>query len=204
MFKAGKTKVCVRDRFDTPGGHHYHTAPMSGPRAEEVDVSLLAVQGAVLERRYPLSDFNRLRESVVALSEHDAHEVRARFVFAREQGRPVALVDVEASLPLACQRCLRPIEWPVKSSARLAFVGETDGTADDIDEHDAYEMRAGHVTLIEVVEEELLLALPLVATHTAPADCEFLASPVAAPDRAPTAEKSQRPFAGLKELLGRK
>ena len=194
----------MRVRFDTPEGAHYHTAPMSGPRAEEVDVFLLAAQGGALERRFPLSDFDRLRGVLVAPRVAEAREVRARLTFSEEQGRPVALVEVEASLPLTCQRCLQQVSWPVTSATRLAFVDATAAASAEVDGRDAFETRAGHVKLIDVVEEELLLALPLVATHTAPAACEVLAPPGAAPQQASTAERAQRPFEGLKELLGRK
>ena len=177
---------------------------MSGPRAEEVDVLLLAAQGAALERRFPLSDFGRLRGLLAAPRVPEAREVRARFGFAEEQGRPVALVEVETSLPLVCQRCLQPVDWPVRSAARLAFVDATVAAATEVDGRDAFETRAGHLRLIDVVEEELLLALPLVATHTAPAACELLEAPGVPPQEASTAEHAQRPFEGLKELLGRK
>jgi uncharacterized protein len=194
--------------FDSPEGRHYHTAPMSASRAEEVDVSLLATQGAALERRFPLSDFGRLQKLLATPPLDRAHAVRARFEFALEHQRPVARVEVKASLPLVCQRCLQMIEWPVASSAQLVFVDGAAATG-EIDGRDVYETRAGHVALAGVVEEELLLALPLVAMHAAAAECEALASPMAAPAAAtgqatPTAGDAQRPFAGLKELLGRK
>jgi uncharacterized protein len=179
---------------------------MSRPRADEVDVNQLAAQGAVVERRFRLSDFVRLRGllAVAVASEPPGREIRARFSFALEQGSPAALVEVEASLPLTCQRCLQPVEWPVVSSSRLAFVDAAEGATTASDGRDAFETRAGHVALIEIAEEELLLALPLVATHPDPAACEALVPPVAEPEKPMAEEHGQRPFEGLKELLGKK
>jgi uncharacterized protein len=177
---------------------------MSRARAEEVDTSLLAAQGAALERRFPLSDFDRLRGLLAEAEGEVAREVRARFRFAREQERAVALVEVEARLPLVCQRCLRTLEWPIKSSSRLAFVDAADAGGSDIGGRDTFETHAGHVELAAVVEEELLLALPLVANHAMPADCATLAAAQPAPGAASTADTTQRPFAGLRELLDRK
>ena len=177
---------------------------MSRPRAEEVDTSLLATQGAALERRFPLSDFERLR-GLLAESEGDAQRtVSARFAFSSEDGRAVALVEIDALLPVVCQRCLRTVEWPVAARSRLAFVDAADAGATETDDRDNFATRAGHVALHAIVEEELLLALPLVARHADPADCGALAPGKLAPGVPAAAGEAQRPFAGLRELLDRK
>jgi len=177
---------------------------MSRPRADEVDVNQLAAQGAVVERRFPVSDFGRLRGLLAPAQEPQAREIRARFSFAREQGSPAALVEVEASLPLTCQRCLQPVEWPVVSASRLVFVDAAAGAVTASDGRDAFETRAGQVALVDLAEEELLLALPLVAAHPDPAACAALAPSVAGSGKPTADEHGQRPFEGLKELLGKK
>jgi len=179
---------------------------MSRRRAEEVDTSLLATQGAALERRFPLTDFERLRELLAEdEGEGDAERmVSARFAFSSEEGRAVALVEIDALLPVVCQRCLRTIEWPVATRSRLAFVDAADAGATETDDRDNFATRAGHVALHAIVEEELLLALPLVATHADLADCGALASGKLTPDVPDAAGEAQRPFAGLRELLDRK
>jgi uncharacterized protein len=63
--------------------------------------------------------------------------------------------------------------------------------------------RSGSISAGELVEEELLLALPIVALHEELREC---AVPPAAPllaDEAPE-HVTQRPFAGLDELLRHK
>jgi uncharacterized protein len=177
---------------------------MSRPRAEEVDTSLLAAQGAALERRFPLSDFERLRGLLAQGEGEAARTVRARFSFAREEGRAVALVEIDGQLPLVCQRCLGTIEWPVATRSRLAFVEAADAGSVETGDRDNFATRAGLVALGAIVEEELLLALPLVATHADPSACGALASPQPASGAAPVVQEAQRPFAGLRELLGRK
>jgi uncharacterized protein len=169
-----------------------------------VDVNQLAAQGAVVERRFPLSDFGRLRGMLALAQALQAREIRARFSFALEQGSPAALVEVAGSLPLTCQRCLQPVEWPVASSSRLVFVDGAEGALAANDGRDAFETHAGHAALIEIAEEELLLALPLVATHADPAACEALVPAAAEPGEPKAEEHGQRPFEGLKELLGKK
>jgi uncharacterized metal-binding protein YceD (DUF177 family) len=72
------------------------------------------------------------------------------------------------------------------------------------DDLEPYETQGGRVALQDVVEEELLLALPLVATHAATDACKALAPTLEESDDVPSVAAAQRPFAGLKELLGRK
>lgn len=189
--------------FDTPGGRHYHTAPMSGPRAEEVDVALLASQGGTIDREYPLTGFGRVQDLLPGVAGIEPGAVRARFVFARENGRPVADVQVNAELPLICQRCLQPMLWAISSSATLAFVNAVKAGAEEIDGRDVFQAPGGQVALRAVVEEELLLALPLVATHSRQSDCAEIGRDDTHALK-PTRADAQRPFAKLRELLGRK
>jgi uncharacterized protein len=194
----------VIERFDTPGGRLYDTAPMSRPPEPEVDVSQLASEEAEFEKRFLLSDFGRLRDVMAPVQGGDSRPVRARFRFATEQGRAVALVNVETVLALTCQRCLDPVDWPVASSTRIAFVGAAEMAAAQSDDLEPYETQGGRVALQDVVEEELLLALPLVAAHPVTDACKAHAPMLEESDDVPSGAPAQKPFAGLKELLGRK
>jgi uncharacterized protein len=181
---------------------------MSGPRAEEVDVQHLASQGGTIDREYPLSDFRRVQDLLPAMvgpetAGNEPRAVRARFGFARAGGRAVAEVQVKAELPLICQRCLQPMLWPVDSMATLVFVAAIEAGAEEIDGRDVFEAPGGHVALGAVVEEELLLALPLVATHARQGDCAEIGR-AGARSAKPVRTDAQRPFAELRELLGRK
>ncbi len=181
---------------------------MSAPRVEEVDVQLLAAQGSTVDRVYPLASFRRVQDLLPeamgpGVTGNEPRSVHARFGFARENGRPVAAVDVNAELPLICQRCLQPLLWPVRSTATLVFVDAIKAGAEEIDGRDVFEAPGGQVALSEVVEEELLLALPLVATHARQSECAEIGPASAAAVKAVSAD-ARRPFAELRELLGRK
>ena len=130
-------------------------------------------------------------------------EARARIRFRRQDGRSLASIEVEANLPLTCQRCLQPVNWPIAGSTQLAFEepGSLAPTASD--EYEVFVTHGGFVALTDVVEDELLLALPLVAKH-APNACEATVPQDERSEDTPAAERAQTPFAGLKDLLGRK
>jgi uncharacterized protein len=184
--------------FDLPGGPTYHTRPMSEGWSKLLDVDPLADGQADIGFAIPLAEFPRLT-SQLARTEG---EVRGHVRFARELGIPVAEVEVDGEVPLTCQRCFGPMPWPVEARERVAMVAGPE-EADRVPQGRETIFAADHrISLRDLVEEELLLQLPIVPLHE-PEDCA--AQPAdAAPDEAQAAENVQRPFERLGELLKRK
>jgi len=161
---------------------------MSQGLPDRIDCAHLADQGMVLERVYPLGEMPRLRDRLADVQ----GSVRARFAFAKLQsGRAVANVAVEAAPHLVCQRCLQGFAYPAAGGSEIEFLSTPDGGATD-SEREVYATVDGQVSLRELAEEELLLALPTVALH-APDSCGRVA------DFGPG--QRSRPFAGLQDLL---
>ena len=158
----------------------------SGP-SDRVDCARLAADAAVLERVYPLSELSRVKDLLADVR----GSVKARFAFSKlEAGRVGAIVAVQATPRLVCQRCLQAFELPVTGESEIEFAAsEAEAPAES--PREIYLMDEGHVSLRELAEEELLLALPVIASCSAPETC----------GRAPTAEVRQRPFAVLQDLL---
>ena len=159
-----------------------------------VDVERLADVGESREFDLPLGELPRLTP---ALASTDGL-ARCRVTFAREQGQPVATVAVNARLGLRCQRCLKPVWTDVDSESRVRFV--TDPAS--VDENDLgiepTLAPEGRIALRDLLEEELLLSVPIVPRHDDPRECDGLEV------EEDEAEEMQRPFAGLGELLKRK
>ncbi len=89
---------------------------------------------------------------------------------------------------------------PVSSTTRIALIGteaEASGVPDDLEPVLAAE---GRVRIADLVEEEMLLELPIVPLHRQPGECA-VASDAAAD--APPVETTQKPFEQLAKLLGR-
>ncbi len=159
-----------------------------------VDVERLADAGERRENDLPLASLPRLAPDL-ALTEGTVH---ASIEFARERKQPVADIEVSARLPLRCQRCLQPMWLDVDQQSRVWLV--TDLAKADREEMGLEPILApeGHIALRDLVEEELLLAVPLVPRHEDESDCT---TGSAEPEEE---EVVQRPFAGLDELLKRK
>lgn len=186
-----KNKDLRRPRFDTPGAGHYHTAPMSRPGDRLLDAESAATAGAVIEREFRIADFARLADR---LARPDGM-ANVRMALSRIDGMAMGQLSVRASAQLTCQRCLGPLRRTLESESALAFVADEDTPVPEGREAVAGDAR--RVDLAALVEEELLLALPLIARHAAGEACEL---PNTQPARM-AAQPTRRPFAGLKDLL---
>jgi uncharacterized metal-binding protein YceD (DUF177 family) len=60
---------------------------------------------------------------------------------------------------------------------------------------------AERLSVIELIEEQVLLGLPLVPMHAMAAECGASATVIEAVADEPTADEKQRPFANLRQLL---
>ena len=174
---------------------------MASPLQAPLDVGQLAAQRTRLECDYPLDGFVRLRESLARPDGQAAVDFR----FHQTGAYPALEGAVRARAWLVCQRCLKAFQAALESPVRVAFVGRDAEAGRVPDAYDAVTAPGGRLALEEFVEDELLLALPLVPMHATPAECAVL---LAAEDtegeaQAPRAVPTQRPFAELRDLLKR-
>jgi uncharacterized protein len=164
---------------------------------DRVDCAHLADNAVVLERVYPLGAMPRLQDLLA-----DARgSVRASFAFAKvDSARAGATVAVEALAHLVCQRCLQGFAFAAAGSSEIEFSGGSTLSATD-PKREVYAMDEGLVSLRELAEEELLLALPIVAVCDTPHTCGR--APVyeaGGANRDDSGDRS-RPFAALQDLL---
>jgi uncharacterized protein len=182
--------------FDRGDDGPYYTRPMAPALPDRVDCAHLADNAAVLERVYPLGEMPRLQD-LMASPEGSVH---ASFAFGKvDSGRVGATVAVEATAQLVCQRCLQPVAYPLAGSSEVEFAGSVSpGAAES--QREIYVTDDGLVSLRELAEEELLLALPIVAMHE-PDACELAAVAAADGDTQGLSGDRLRPFASLQNLL---
>jgi uncharacterized protein len=125
-----------------------------------------------------------------------------RVDFAHDtQGTVTVELWVEAELPLICQRSLRPYLEPVKRHSLLAVV-ESLAEQDQLPEY--YEpvlVEHGRMALLDLVEDELLLAVPQVPRDPAVEEVVVSTGPAGDVGDGAPGEPTQRPFEGLAGLL---
>jgi len=112
-----------------------------------------------------------------------------------KQGYPELRLSVEGTVQLVCQRCLQPYANPIKSST-LLMLGKDDADADEIEEIIADEsidviVGTRSMNLMDLLEDEALLALPHTPKHDVCPDASLL-------DKAKSDKVS--PFDALKGL----
>ncbi|HEU4458672.1 MAG TPA: YceD family protein [Methylibium sp.] len=168
-----------------------------------LDVERLARQGASIEGRWPLAGLARLSESVVPDASAPELGWSARGELVSRPGQPDEIwlaLRAQGEMALVCQRCLQPLRQPLAVDRRIRFVrGEDQAARLDGELEDDVLALGRSLDLCELVEDELLLALPLVPRHDI---CPAGAVAAATPTDEPASEPS--PFAVLQTLLGDK
>lgn len=156
-----------------------------------IDSFAFARDGRVLEGTLAISDLERLHDLLAELS----GEVRYRLQGLKgERGQSQLRLTVSGSLPLACQRCLEAIRFDVEVDSVLELVPEGAEMSQDELEDDTRDFLpvAGSLDVAELVEDEILLTLPVAPRHE---DCGL-------PGAAEAGERIS-PFADLAKLKGK-
>jgi uncharacterized protein len=164
-----------------------------------LDAEAFAQESVRLEGRWPQDELSRLKQS--ALPESQAEVVWTAEGERREGRAGTAEIwlhlTAETAVTLQCQRCLSPMTTPLTIESSFQFVaGEDAAAALDADsEHDVLALTR-ELDLLTLVEDELLLAWPIVPRHE---QCpQPLTVPVSAEEA--VAEKEAHPFAALAAL----
>ncbi len=167
-------------------------------------VDTLVGTDTVIDFSIPLAELPRVSHE---LTTSDG-EANGRVRFSRQLGHAVADLEVKAGPAVVCQRCMQPMRWPVDVNSRIALVVDYEA-ADRVPEgFDVYLVEADSVSVRELVDEEVMLALPNVPRHAEGSECagrelKLPGQEAEAPDEAADAQV-QKPFAQLGELLKRK
>ena len=123
--------------------------------------------------------------------------VQASIVLDLTGSMPRLTGRCEGSIQLQCQRCLEPVDVALESEFELVVVDRA-SDADGLDEGQTWvEAPRGILDLARLAEEEMLLALPVVARHEN-ADCDGGQRHFGPPGE-PQPERDN-PFAALKAL----
>jgi uncharacterized protein len=99
----------------------------------------------------------------------------------RQRGaRGLALtLEYEAAVQLVCQRCLEPYRERLADRVELALVEEGADEASLPEGFEPVELDEGHLWPAGLIEDELIVAIPLVPKHAKVEDCGSLADDLA-------------------------
>lgn len=144
------------------------TKEFSGRR---LDVQAFAEAGAALNGQEPVRKFERL----MAETQGRSSEAPVNWSATGELRNPGHVhpdvwlhLDARTVLSLTCQRCLGPVDVPVEVERSFRFVADEAIAAAQDDESQEDVLALSHaLDLVELVEDELLMAMPLAPRHEA-------------------------------------
>jgi uncharacterized protein len=132
----------------------------AGRLPEVLDAWRMVAARRGFEGVLPLASMARLRDSLV-----DAEgDVRVSISFDRDTLQvPYVELRIDADLPLECQRSLRRFLFPVRQVQRLGLIRDEAGDAALPEGYEALLLpEDGQLRPADLVEDELILALPVV------------------------------------------
>lgn len=170
--------------------------------AARLDIKAFTQTGASLAGEQPLQEYERLAEE----AQGDTAQRIVRWAAYGEQRKVVGQADqvwlhleADTVLPMTCQRCLGPVEVPLGVRNAFRFVASEAIAAEEDDEaEEDLLVLARDFDLNELVEDELLMALPVVPRHDVCPTPVTLA--VADPDFEAGKDAKPNPFAALAKL----
>jgi uncharacterized protein len=168
---------------------------LNGPIPPHVDPRKLADRGATLEGVLQISSLSRLAAQLV----DDVGEVHTKLIFERDERRvPVIHGEFNVVVKMICQRCLEVAHLPIHGEYNYVVVKEGADEQSVPKGYDALEVGEEPLDLLTLVEDELLLSLPIVPVH----DPEICQQPAGLDEPEPSEDEVPRsnPFSVLAQL----
>lgn len=180
---------------------------------EHIEPLRLARTGRVFKGSLPLSRMARLRDTVDTVT----GDVEVELSFAiNDRNVPCVRGHIRTEVSLQCQRCMQAMAWPIDNQFELLIV-ESEVEAERMGEDsEVLLLDEQLISLSDLVEDEILLSLPIVPKHEVGTECannvsageavEEIAEQAkpSAGDAATEEKAKENPFAILAELKNRK
>lgn len=174
----------------------------------KLDVAAFAQDGASLQGEWPAHSLSRLADAAAPEAPATAWPM-VSWTLRGERREPRGAepqiwlhLQASATVSLSCQRCLQPVQEQLVLSRSFLFVGDEDLAASlDADSEDDVLALTRHLDALELVEDELLLSLPLVPRHAVCPQPLPVATAELPEDE--SGDERPNPFAALAALKGR-
>ena len=170
-------------------------------KAQGLNLQELAHDGQPWSETTLIADLQRLAAEAPSVSSTDAVQWQVTGELRTQAGAEDQVwlhMSAEASVPLTCQRCMTTVSTPLEIDQWYRFVDSEDiAMAEDDEAEEDLLVMAPQFDLMALLEDELLMALPLVPMHeTCPVMPVFSAGDPAVM----AAEAKPNPFAVLGQL----
>jgi len=136
-----------------------------------------------------LADYQGAPETQVEVELHFYHEIAS--------GNRVVKGSISTELELECQRCLEPLSFPVHTTVNLIMVWSEEQAQSLPESHDPWLITEEKMSVPALLEDEILLTLPVVALHD---ECPASLPVVPEPEGFAQPKAADNPFAVLASL----
>ena len=175
-------------------------------QASRMNMQAFAQQGEPLSGATPIQAMPRLAHETQGLQPDNSVQWQAVAELRERNGAEPDVwlhLEAKASVPLTCQRCMHAIAIPVKVDQWYRFVATEDiAMAEDDESEEDLLVTEPQFDLLALLEDELLMDLPLVPMHE---QCPVTLPALAAVVEAPLAtDVKPNPFAVLAQLKKKK
>jgi len=134
------------------------------PKRIVIDTVKFARNGQEMIHSFSVEDLQRVKDIVGDVGEEIEAKLEGGVL---KTGKPFIDLSIRADLPLTCQRCLELMNFELNSSTRFIIAFGKSELTDLSDEPDDVEFLIAEedADVVAMVEEELLLRLPMAAKH---------------------------------------
>jgi uncharacterized protein len=169
---------------------------MSVTLPESVDAWRMVAARRSFQGALPIAALQRLSEVLAGTDGAAQYELD----FGRDEfGTSYLDVRIQAPLELICQRSLEPFVLPVAVDTRLGLIrNEREESGLPPGSEPLLVAEDGKLSLADVIEDELLLALPLIPINPDSSLPEEVVGPE--PEQSAAEGRADNPFAVLREL----
>jgi DUF177 domain-containing protein len=128
-----------------------------------IDVLGFARNGEELRGEIPVSEMPRLQDLLVSAEGSVSYVLRG---WQNRDGKSLLELALQGELQLRCQRCLQGMPYLINTKSQLMPVPENE-LGDLVSEEEGIDLIPvqDHMNILEMIEEEILLGLPLAPRH---------------------------------------
>ncbi|MFT5117494.1 MAG: hypothetical protein ACI9NY_001023 [Kiritimatiellia bacterium] len=175
--------------------------PLAIPLPRQLDPRKFAQQGIEITGSVALSELTRLSEMLSSCEGH----VQVELVFGIGEQRILNVSGhISASVDNVCQRCLGSIPVSVNCELSLAILWKEEHAERLPSNFEPWIIGEGQTDIYQIIEDELLLSLPIVAYHEE--DCvphDYFSSGEKEASKAIAEAAKTNPFQVLQQLKGK-
>ncbi len=137
---------------------------MSEHFPDQISPLQFARNGKSLHHQFEIRQFERACSMLIS----DCGELTLQLDFSYDESDiPLLTGNLEAVIQLGCQRCMEPMDITIESRFTMALIEDESQEEQLPEQYEPLLVDEKSFSLFRFVEDELILAIPVVASHAA-------------------------------------